>query len=183
MDSWDVIFKSGDIVVEKLAVNGNLFQRILVGPRESPGAMAVAINNKNEFLLVRQYRHALGFSLWGVPRGGAKTGELHEETAIRELQEETGYKARASVLLGFTYPDSGILCSKVAVVLLKIEEQSDCGYIESKNDRITDGEVDEIEWFGESEIASLVRSGELADSMSLAALYMAKNYLENNAMQ
>ena len=59
-----------------------------------PGATAVlAINDKNEVLLVDQWRTALGEVLREIPAGKLEQGEDPLECAIRELKEETGIVA------------------------------------------------------------------------------------------
>ena len=49
-----------------------------------------------EMLLVRQYRHPLARDHWEVVAGGMEPGESPEEAAIRELREETGYRATSA---------------------------------------------------------------------------------------
>jgi len=62
---------------------------------EHPGAVAVvAITTDNELVLVRQFRKAAGEVLLEIPAGVPGQGESGEETARRELEEETGYHAR-----------------------------------------------------------------------------------------
>ncbi len=59
------------------------------------GAVAVAARFANgELLLVRQYRHAVGDWLLEIPAGRLDPGETPLEAARRELEEETGYRAR-----------------------------------------------------------------------------------------
>jgi ADP-ribose pyrophosphatase len=62
---------------------------------EHPGAVAVvAINEGNQVLMIRQYRHPVGEFLWEIPAGLLDVaGESHELAAKRELLEETGYQA------------------------------------------------------------------------------------------
>ena len=56
-----------------------------------PGSVAVAaLNNWNEILLLRQYRHPVRMNLWEVPAGRLDiTGEDPLYAAQRELAEET----------------------------------------------------------------------------------------------
>jgi ADP-ribose diphosphatase len=62
--------------------------------RESRGFVIVfAITPGNEVLLVRQYKHGIGRELLELPAGAIDPAEQPVETAIRELQEETGYTA------------------------------------------------------------------------------------------
>lgn len=53
--------------------------------------------------LVREYRSGLGGFVENVPRGMLDKGETHDQAAVREMQEETGYKAigrRVVMLIG-----------------------------------------------------------------------------------
>ncbi len=63
---------------------------------EHPGSVAVvALTANAELILIRQFHHAIGRTLLGLPAGTAEPGERPEETARRELREETGYTAAA----------------------------------------------------------------------------------------
>jgi ADP-ribose pyrophosphatase len=59
-----------------------------------PGAVCiVARPTLEEIILIRQYRHATGRELVEIPAGTLHDGEDPRECAIRELEEETGYRA------------------------------------------------------------------------------------------
>jgi ADP-ribose pyrophosphatase len=61
---------------------------------EHAGAVVVIVcPTPGEMLLVKQYRHALGRETWEAVAGGMDPGETPEEAAVRELREETGYRA------------------------------------------------------------------------------------------
>src|SRR5437867_7808766 len=61
-----------------------------------PGAVCiVARPTPDEVILIRQYRHATGRELIEIPAGTLHDGEDPRECAIRELEEETGYRAAA----------------------------------------------------------------------------------------
>ncbi len=61
---------------------------------EHPGAVAVvALTTDGEVLLIRQFHHAIGRALLGIPAGTREPGEDAMATARRELVEETGYEA------------------------------------------------------------------------------------------
>jgi len=52
----------------------------------------IAITKEGKFVIVRQYRHAIGMSSFELCAGVAdKEGQSHLDAAKRELQEETGY--------------------------------------------------------------------------------------------
>ncbi|WP_172372709.1 NUDIX hydrolase [Sporosarcina jiandibaonis] len=71
--------------------------RKLVGNRPLilPGAVVIILNEKNEILL--QHRSDGG---WGLPGGIMELGESMEETARREVQEETGLVVGELELMG-----------------------------------------------------------------------------------
>src|SRR5262245_52429595 len=59
-----------------------------------PGAVCiVARPTPEEVILIRQYRHAAGRHLIEIPAGTLHENENPRECAIRELEEETGYRA------------------------------------------------------------------------------------------
>ena len=61
---------------------------------EHPGAVAILpVTADGQVLLIRQYHHAIGRELLGLPAGTREPGELPAATAARELIEETGYRA------------------------------------------------------------------------------------------
>jgi ADP-ribose pyrophosphatase len=75
---------------------------------EHDGAVAiVAIDEKDHLLLVRQFRHAANKELLEIPAGGVDRGETPEETATREMQEETGYAPGKLLRLGGFYSAPG----------------------------------------------------------------------------
>ncbi|MDN7244096.1 NUDIX hydrolase [Planococcus shenhongbingii] len=77
--------------------NGHTSKRELV---EHPGAVAlVAITEDNKIIMVEQYRKALERTIIEIPAGKIEKGEAPEYTAMRELEEETGYTADKLVLI------------------------------------------------------------------------------------
>jgi ADP-ribose pyrophosphatase len=75
---------------------------------EHSGAVVViAQPAPDEMVLVRQNRHAIGIDTWEVCAGGIDKGETPEQAAIRELREETGYRARSVQRLWSAYSAPG----------------------------------------------------------------------------
>ena len=63
-----------------------------------PGAVCiVALPSPDQVILIRQYRHAAGRELVEIPAGTLHAGEDPRECAIRELEEEAGYRASSMV--------------------------------------------------------------------------------------
>lgn len=61
-----------------------------------PGSVGVlALDDQDRVLLIRQYRHPVGYLLWEAPAGLRDVaGEPLWKLAERELAEEAGYRAR-----------------------------------------------------------------------------------------
>lgn len=95
------VFKGNFLVIENLDVelpDGNIGNRDIV---RHPGAVAVlAFVDEETILLVEQFRVALNKTLLEVPAGKLEKGEELEVCAHRELEEETGYKAKNMQYLG-----------------------------------------------------------------------------------
>ncbi|MBE9583047.1 NUDIX hydrolase [Mucilaginibacter sp. JRF] len=62
-------------------------------------AQVLAITKNNEVVLVRQYKHALGQILLELPGGMQQKNKSIIESALNELEEETGIKATADQLI------------------------------------------------------------------------------------
>ena len=70
-----------------------------VGIKAPDWVVVMAIHEGN-FVLVRQWRHGEDRVTLELPGGVADEGEEPEQTALRELQEETGYRAGKITCLG-----------------------------------------------------------------------------------
>jgi ADP-ribose pyrophosphatase len=65
-----------------------------------PGAAAVVpIKEDGTVILIRQYRHAAGGYIYEIPAGKLHPGEDPKICAVRELEEEIGYRAASVELL------------------------------------------------------------------------------------
>jgi len=73
----------------------------------------VAINEKNELLLVRQYRKAVENFIYEIPAGIINIAEEPEECAFRELKEETGYEAKKISRIFEFYSSPGFTNEKI----------------------------------------------------------------------
>jgi ADP-ribose pyrophosphatase len=71
------------------------------------GVAILASADGVNLLLVRQYRHPVGRELLELPAGKLEAGESPAACAMRELEEETGYRAKQVRQLGCFYPSPG----------------------------------------------------------------------------
>lgn len=92
--SEEMIFEDRITKVKKVGIelpDGRRGERVIIG--RSSAATVLAMTDENEVLLVRQYRKGLERVELELPAGMIDAGEDPEKCAIRELEEETGYKA------------------------------------------------------------------------------------------
>ena len=67
----------------------------------------------NNFLMVKQWRHAGSSLSIEFPGGVMDNGEVPEQSAARELQEETGFTAQKFTHLGTMNPNPALMANKV----------------------------------------------------------------------
>ncbi|GCD81980.1 ADP-ribose pyrophosphatase [Parageobacillus thermoglucosidasius] len=85
--------------------NGKTSKREVI---KHPGAVAIIpITKEGKLVLVRQYRKALERVLVEIPAGKLEKGEEPLATAHRELEEETGYRARSLCHIASFYTSPG----------------------------------------------------------------------------
>lgn len=107
--------------------NGASSKRELI---KHPGAVAViAVTDEGKIVLVEQYRKAMEKALVEIPAGKLEPGEAPLATAIRELEEETGYICEEMQLLYSFYTSPGfadeIIYLYEATGLKKKEDKAD----------------------------------------------------------
>jgi len=79
-----------------------------------PGAAAVVpVDAEGNAILVRQYRYATDGWLLEVPAGKLDPGESPESCAIREVEEETGYRVGQLQSLGWIWTTPGFTDEKI----------------------------------------------------------------------
>ncbi|WP_408006611.1 NUDIX domain-containing protein [Pseudalkalibacillus sp. A8] len=95
-----------DLHLEEVELpDGRTSQREVV---KHPGAVAIlAITSENKIVLVRQYRKPLNREIIEIPAGKLEKGEDPEVCALRELEEETGYRSKELTYLQSFYTSPG----------------------------------------------------------------------------
>ena len=152
-----------NVRVDTVEVDGETHQWEVV---EHGGAVVVIPRpSPDEIVLVRQYRHPLGTHTWEVCAGGIDPGETPEEAARRELQEETGFRARTMRRLWSAYSAPGF-CSE----LLHFFETDDYEIGEANN---VGGEDIEIATFPLARVQEMIERDELPDAKTQIAVLWA----------
>ena len=78
--------------------------------QQTPWVTILPVTGGGNLVLVREYRHAAGKVMIGLPGGVSDPGETDwVQVAARELAEETGYQAREYRAIGTCYPNPAFL--------------------------------------------------------------------------
>lgn len=75
-----------------------------------PSVSVLALNEKNELLMIKEYRHGYKKDIWFLPGGRAdQPKDTPIKAAQRELREETGYRAKILQLLWKKQPSNTLI--------------------------------------------------------------------------
>jgi 8-oxo-dGTP pyrophosphatase MutT (NUDIX family) len=117
------------------------------------------------FWLVEQFRYPVGRRAWEFPQGSWGRGAVGDQVALarQELAEETGLRARSMTHLGHLFEAYGYSTQGFDVYLATELEEGAPDREASEQDMIHRA-------FSDTEIAEMIRSGQIVDAPSLAAL-------------
>lgn len=122
-------------------------------------------NKKNPWVVMeRQYRHAANQFLWELPAGKLEAGEDPLEGAKRELEEETGYRAKKWKPLVEYYGSPGFLGESMKVFLAQGLMAGDA--------HPEDDEDIEFRLVKLSEIVKMIETGAIKDGKTLCSVLL-----------
>lgn len=102
------------VAARKLAFHGKAVEEEFHSLRQADYVSVLAVTQDGHIPLVRQYRPALERLTLELPGGLRESGDSPEETALRELAEETGLiNTGDPQLIGCLAPDTGRLENKM----------------------------------------------------------------------
>jgi len=147
--------------------NGNEAKREVVTHH---GAVCIVpVHADGTIMMVRQFRLAAGKILMEIPAGTLEKGEEPQDCALRELEEETGYKAATIRPLFAAYLAPGysteLIHAYLATDLTKTQTHFD------------EGENLELVTMSLADAMQQVLAGELQDAKTIAALLVASQLL------
>lgn len=152
--------------------NGNVARFDIIDHKGA--AAVVAVRDDGKLLMVRQYRYALGRETLEIPAGGLNGREEPTETAaIRELEEETGYKCDYVKFLTSIYTTVAFCNEKIDIYLarnLKVRGEQ----------HLDEDEFINVEAYTVSELQQMIYAGKIQDSKTICGILLyASMYLNN----
>jgi ADP-ribose pyrophosphatase len=155
--------RSFSVHLEDVTLPGG--RRVVLDMVRHPGAAAVVpFESDDVVLLIRQYRHAAGGTIWEVP-AGKLDGEAPEACAARELEEEAGRRAGRLERMASVYTTPGF--TDEVIHLFAAHD------LEPVAQRLEQDEVIEVVPTPFDRALEMVWSGELRDAKSCLALLHA----------
>ena len=119
-------------------------------------------------VLIRQFRHAADGYIWEVPAGRLDGGESPESCAERELEEETGMRARRLERLTTIYTTPGFTDERIHLFLADGLEP---GAEHREADEFM--ELHTLRW---SQVLEMIDRGEIVDGKTLVSLLFVQTF-------
>ncbi len=140
--------------------------------RHNGASAMIAVDDDGKILFVRQYRHSAFAETLEIPAGTLEKGEDPYDCAVRELEEETGYKCDKMEFLLKFYSSIGI-CSEVLHIYLATGLKP--GKINPDDD-----EFIKLERYTTEEAIKMIFDGRIIDSKTIAAVFAYKEHMSGN---
>jgi ADP-ribose pyrophosphatase len=162
--SSELIYKGKAVTLRRDVVEQPTGRRASREIIEHPGSVAIVplLDGGERIVLVRQFRLATGGVMLEIPAGTLQRSEAPEQGARRELEEETGYVAAALEHLFDAFPTPGYSMEMTHYYLAT--------GLEMRQQRTDEDEIIRVEVVEIEKAMSWIRSGELRDAKSIAAI-------------
>ena len=150
-------------------IEGRTVKREMI---EHRGAAAMlAFDEDNKVILVKQHRFPHGYVL-EIPAGTLEKREEAIKCAFRELEEETGYRAKKMTPLITYYPSIGYNTEKIHCFLAS-------GLKKIAGLKLDDDEILYVVKMDMQKLLRMIKSGKIQDSKTICAVltYAAKKKL------
>ncbi len=147
-----------------LGENGN----VVIEAIRHRGAVAILpILPDNRIILERQFRYTISKWIIEAPAGTLEEGESDEKCALRELTEETGYRAKKLMKIGSIVMTPGYDDEMIRLFVAYVDNKA-----ESTN--LDNDELININLFSTKQIIEMIKKGEIFDAKTIALFYMSK---------
>lgn len=133
------------------------------------GAAAVLpVRADGKLIMVRQYRNALDRETLELPAGGLdRPDEPTAEAALRELEEETGYRAERLELL-ITICTTVAFCNEKIDIYLAHDLSTGVQHLD-------ENEYINVEVYSVEELCEMIYAGQIQDAKTVAAIMAYRN--------
>ena len=132
------------------------------------GAVIVPVTGEGKIIMITQHRYPVDKTLLELPAGKLDRNENPFHCAVRELEEETGYKSDNVKEIGTIYTTPGYSTEKLWIYLAKD--------LKPGNYNREEGEFGmKVFEYTLKEIEEKIINGEIVDGKTICGIYLAKN--------
>ncbi len=169
--STETIYEGKIFKMEKVKVSlpdGKTSERDIV--RHNGAVAIIAMKDDGKVLFVEQFRKTVDEVLFELPAGKLEPNENPKECALRELEEETGYKAKTVTFLG-----------KIVMTPGFSDEIIHFYYATGLSEGVKSGDEDEfinIHEFDLKEINEMINNGKIYDSKTVCGIKIFENIIK-----
>jgi NTP pyrophosphohydrolases including oxidative damage repair enzymes len=143
--------------------NGKKASREIVN---HPGGVAIiAYKDKDTVVLVEQFRKPIEKNILELPAGKIEKGEDIELCGIRELEEETGYRAKEFKYLGKVVSSPGFCDEYIYIYMAE-------GLYKGQDNLGDEDEFINVREIKIDKIKEMIKSGEIIDAKTISAFMM-----------
>ena len=135
------------------------------------GAVVVPVTKEGKIVMVTQHRFPVDKILLELPAGKLGKGENPFICAVRELEEETGYKSDNVEELGSIYTTPGYSTEKLWIYLAKDLKPGDYNREEGEFGM----EVFELSL---KEVEEKIYNGEIVDGKTICGIFLVKKFIK-----
>lgn len=145
--------------------NGNVVKWDFI--KHKGAAAVIPVTNDGKILMVRQYRNALERETLEIPAGGLNLDangacEPTYDAALRELEEETGYKS-SNVELLITIRTTVAFCDEKIDIYVAHD-------LEKSHQNLDEDEYIDVYEYSIEELLDMIYSGKIEDSKTVSGL-------------
>jgi ADP-ribose pyrophosphatase len=151
----EIQYDSGNIGIREIAIHPG-------------GAVVIPIKDDGKIILVKQFRYPLQKTLLELPAGKLDKGEDPSKCAVRELEEETGYKASEVKKLGQIYTAPGY-CTEILHIY------SAKGLKHGNHNREEGEQGMEILEYSIDDLKNMIKNGEITDAKTIVGIFYLTN--------
>jgi len=150
--------------------NGQISSREWI---DHPGAVCcIPILPDGKIAMIRQYRYAVKQVMIELPAGKLDEGETPEDCALRELEEEIGYRANKLTFLATIHPAIGFANENMWLYLAE--------NLEKTQPILDNDEFIELIPTKLEEVVEMVWCGDITDVKTIIGLLLAERLLIKN---
>jgi len=130
-------------------------------------AAMIPVDADGKIILVRQYRNAIDQYTLEIPAGGLNPGEESKICAMRECEEETGYKPGETHHLIDLYTTVAFSNEKISIYYTN--------ELTATNQNLDEDEYVTVERYSIDELTSMIFEGKIVDAKTISGILAYKN--------